>query len=165
MNTAKAGIVALLLVVVGCAISERNSIHGRDCPPRPDLQLFHPAILGRPAEEPVRLLMLCDGDAIPPESITVDIEKGRYLAATVRYPSDITLQEARDSLNRLYKKHEKPSFSDCQMMGLWRNEDEEFAIQLTRDQECLRVIYITFHEFDVCQRIREAGCTPMRQGD
>ena len=160
---AEAGIVILLLVT-GCTVSGRNSIQGRDCPPQPDLQHFNAAILGRLAEQPVRLLMPSSGHAIQPETISVDIEDGRYLGATVRYPSEVTLQEGRESLNRLYKKHEMPSFSDDEMMGLWRNEDEEFSIQLTRNDECLRVIYIAFHEFDVCESIREAH-RQMHQGN
>ncbi len=106
-----------------------------------NLQLFNTGILGQPAETPVKLLQPCKAGDVRPENIMVDIREGKYFAATIRYPKDVTLEEARKSLNRIYKKYEKKSFSANTQMGLWRNEDDKFAIQLTKNEKCIQVIY------------------------
>jgi hypothetical protein len=108
------------------------------------LRLFNTDVFGKSAEEAVVLLRPARKTQIDPETVMVDVHQGKYFAATVRYPKKISLQEARDSLNRTYKSHEKKSFANDPEMGIWRNEDEKFSIQLTADKNNIVVIYIKF---------------------
>ncbi len=81
---------------------------------------------------------------IDPETIMVDVDKGKYIAATVRYPKKLSLAEARRSLNTVYAKYESKTFADDPTMGIWRNEDDQFSIQLTEEEDTLAVIYIKY---------------------
>ena len=108
------------------------------------LRFFNTAIFGKTTAEPVVLLKPALSGQLDPETVMVDIDKGRYFAATVRYPRRISFADARRSLNTIYAKHEIKSFADDPIMGLWRNEEEKFAIQLTEEKDNLVVIYIKF---------------------
>ena len=108
------------------------------------LRFFNTSIFGKTTAEPVVLLKPALPGQIDPETVIVDIDKGTYFAATVRYPKKISFADARRSLNSVYAKHEKESFADDPTVGLWRNEDDKFAIQLTEDEDNLVVIYIGF---------------------
>jgi hypothetical protein len=74
----------------------------------------------------------------------VDIEKGQYNAATIRYPKEMSFEAVRQSLNRVYGKWEKQTFANDPTMGIWRNEDDQFSIQLTEDGFSIVAIYIKF---------------------
>jgi len=80
----------------------------------------------------------------------VDSKKRVYYGATIRYPMDLTLEEARASINKLYKKYEVENFKDNPSMGLWRNEDKRYAIQLGvylyGIEQSIQVIYLTFKD-------------------
>ena len=112
---------------------------------KPNLRLLNPNIFGKPVTEPVRLLEKdVKGEAIDPDAVEVDVKKGRFYAATVRYPKAISFKKARAQLNERYAAHEVDSFQDDPTMGLWRNERGRYAIQLTADKEHLIMLYITF---------------------
>jgi len=49
----------------------------------------------------------------------------------------------KQSINSMFKINEIPEFTSDHHMGLWRNEKERLAIQLTEQKEYLRVIYMT----------------------
>jgi len=66
----------------------------------------------------------------------------------VKYSTELTLDEARRSLNKIYGRWEKPNFAKDRKMGLWRNQEKGFAIQLTRDADEIMIIYISFSEPD-----------------
>ena len=74
----------------------------------------------------------------------VDVKDGTYCAATVTYPNKLTVEEARRSLNKLYKKYEKSSLVIEGAMGIWRVENKKFAISLTREEDSIKVLYIQF---------------------
>jgi len=114
-----------------------------------EIQHFNPDVLGRPSSDCVLLLSPTGRNAIKPISILTDInEKGHFYAATITYPESVTFEIARDSLNSMYRKYEVKSFVDDMIMGLWRNEDKDFAIQLSKmDQggrQVVQIIYISF---------------------
>ena len=112
-----------------------------------DIRYFDPGIFGKSANEPVTLLTPGKPEALHPFTIMTDIKEGRYFAATVSYPKKVTLDEARDALNQRYKNYEKASFATNALMGLWRNEDDRHAIQLTENDDAIQVIYISFMKF------------------
>jgi len=109
-----------------------------------DLRLFNTAVFGKPTTEPVVLLEPPSPEALDPETVMVDISKGHYFAATVRYPTAISFDDARKSLNKAYGKWEKEFFATDPDMGLWRNEDDQFSIQLSQDGFNVTAIYIKF---------------------
>jgi hypothetical protein len=111
------------------------------------LRLFNTRIFGKSTSDPVQLLQPVLPGQIAPETVMVDIDEGKYFAATLRYPKTISFNAARKSLNTVYEKYEKESFANDPDMGLWRNEDEKFSIQLTEDENSLTVIYISFSPF------------------
>jgi len=134
-------IVAVALTVPSLANSdEPASTEGKSS----RLRFFNTAIFGTATDKPVVLLRPARPGQLDPETVMVDIDKGRYFAATVRYPKKISFADARKSLNTIYAKHEKESFAAHPNMGLWRNEDDKFSIQLSEDEDNLVVIYIKF---------------------
>ena len=108
------------------------------------LRLFNTAIFGKSTTDQIVLLKPAIPGQLAPETIMVDLDKGKYFAATVRYPKKVSFAEARRSLNTIYAKHEKKNFADDPTMGLWRNEDDKLAIQLTEDEDYLVVLYVKF---------------------
>lgn len=108
------------------------------------LRLLNTEIFGKPATESVVLLQSPTPDAVDPETVMVDLSNGKYFAATVNYPLDIGFENARRSLNATYGKWQKDSFANDPAMGIWRNEDEELSIQLSRDDFTITIIYIKY---------------------
>ena len=118
-----------------------------------ELRHFNPDIFGRSVDEPVTLLMPDESkEAILPITVLTDVDSKKrvYYGATIRYPMDLTLEEARASINKLYKKYEVENFKDNPSMGLWRNEDKRYAIQLGvclyGIEQFIQVIYLTFKD-------------------
>src|ERR1051326_1096394 len=107
-----------------------------------DLKHFNPSVFGQAVGSNFRLL-LDSADGVDPSLIQLDFEHGKCYAATVRYSTKITLQEARRSLNRLYGKWQKPNFAEDKEMGLWRNDDAHFSIQLTKEKDEIVIIYVS----------------------
>lgn len=109
-----------------------------------NLRLFNTELFGKQSIDAVVLLQPPRPDTLDPETVMVDLNKGRYYAATVNYPRTIGFEQARRSLNNAYKKWEKKTFANDPIMGIWRNEDEKFSIQLSHDGFNITVIYISF---------------------
>jgi hypothetical protein len=91
---------------------------------------------------PVQVLL--DGGSLQPTTVQLDVKNGLYYGAILRYPAEVTLDQARQSLNTMYAKWQKPNFADDQTMGLWRNTEKGFSIQLTREKDAVVVIYISY---------------------
>lgn len=109
-----------------------------------DLRLLNTSVFGKRTTDAVVLLQPEQPGTLDPETVMVDVSKGQYYAATIRYPKDMTFEAVRQSLNRAYGKWEKETFASDPEMGMWRNEDEKFSIQLTEDAFTIVVIYIKF---------------------
>jgi hypothetical protein len=109
-----------------------------------ELRNFNPGVLGKSVDEAVTLLLPADVKAIDPISISADVKNGKFYATTINYPLAATFDQAKQSLNKLYKKYEKIQSADGPKMSLWRVEDRRFAIQLTESTESIQVIYIQF---------------------
>lgn len=109
-----------------------------------ELRLFNPEIFGLSAESAVSLLLKEPVGTVRPSLIQVDIQDGKFFAATVRYKTALSLSEARRSLNRVYAKWQKPNFANDPNMGLWRQEEKKFSIQLTRDGDEIVIVYISW---------------------
>jgi len=109
------------------------------------LRLFNPGVFGVSVNSSVRLL-LDEPVGIEPSLIQVDLKDGKFYAATVRYKTRMSLSQARQSLNRLYARWQRPSFAEDPNMGLWREEEKGFSIQLTKDDDEIVVIYISRRE-------------------
>jgi hypothetical protein len=109
-----------------------------------EIQLVNPSILGCRASTNVQFFLDAPSQAVRAMRVCLDIEDGYFSGVTVIYPESITLDQAKRSLNARYKEWERKSFADDQTMGLWRNEKEKFAIQLTVDEEGVRLIYLPF---------------------
>lgn len=109
-----------------------------------DIQLFNPDIFGQPISTAIKTLQDKKSDETEPVNILLDIKCGKYYAASVFYPKKVTLAEARESLNRLYKNYETLSLLKESSLALWRVEDKRFAIQLGQEEDRIRIIYIQF---------------------
>lgn len=109
------------------------------------MRLLNTDLFGKSVDDPIVMLSNAEKGGIYPESVFLDIDdSGVYYASTVRYPLALTLEGARKQLNRTYGKWEKADFANDPTMGLWRNEDDKFAIQLTEDEDSVVVIYISY---------------------
>lgn len=109
-----------------------------------DIQLFNPDVLGQSTATELKLLQDKKGDQIEPIGILVNSKEGRFIAATVIYPKEVTFQAARDALNKIYKKYEKESMLRDNEMAFWRVEDKKFALNLIREEDQIRILYIQF---------------------
>src|SRR6266704_1666587 len=109
-----------------------------------EIKLVDPGLFGRSTDEAVKLFVAADPKAIEPQTIQVDLENGKYSGVMVHYGRNVTLEQARESLNEKYKKYQQPSFAENKEMGLWRVTDRKFAIQLTKTEEGIRIIYRLF---------------------
>ena len=109
-----------------------------------EIRLFDPEVLGHSSEGSLKLLLSAKSKAIEPIFIQIGIKERRYSGAMLHYPPEVDLEEARTSLNIKYKKYEQSSFKDNPKMGLWRVTDRRIAIQLTKHEEGIRIIYLPF---------------------
>jgi hypothetical protein len=122
-------------LICGLALAAFDGLAG-------DLKHFNPEIFGKDVCTPVQVLL--DGGSLQPTTVQLDVKNGLYYGAILRYPAEMTLDQARQSLNKLYAKWQKPNFADDQTMGLWRNTEKGFSIQLTREKDAVVVIYISY---------------------
>ncbi len=113
-----------------------------------NLLLFNTAVLGSSTQDNPQLFYDKKPGDIEPLYIQVDVEKGKYRGAIVCYPLELSFEEARTSINKLYKQYEKESLVK-DWMGAWRLEDENFAIMLSKEEEHINVIYNQFVTNDV----------------
>jgi hypothetical protein len=115
-----------------------------------DIQLVNTNFLGSCVDQPITFLATNHQKADRPQSISVDIENGCYTAASVVYPKFLTVQEVKQALNRKYHKYESEVTLGKPSGGLWRNEDEKFAIQITTDDsDNILVLYVRFRGKDI----------------
>jgi hypothetical protein len=124
-----------------------TSAHGQR--PEPNsrlLRLFNTDVFNKAPDTPQVFLETKQADLIDPISVMVDLKEGKFYAATIRYPKDVRFDGARKSIDRKYAKWTVPAFANSKTMGLWRNEDARFAVQMVVDEEldCISVIYVTF---------------------
>lgn len=108
-----------------------------------DLRYFNPGILGKPASEPVALLLPGNEQALHPFAIRTELHEGRYSAAAVSYPKGTPFEEVRDALNELYKDYEVEKASANPMMGIWRNEEKGYSVGLFEEDDAIRVVYFS----------------------
>jgi len=110
-------ILSTLIPLTFCSIAQAK-----------DIQLFNTDVLGSATSKESRLLQDITSDEIKPLTVMVDPQCSRYVAATVTYPHQVSFEQARETLNRNYKKYEKPSLYEESKMAVWRVEDRKFAI-------------------------------------
>jgi hypothetical protein len=109
-----------------------------------DIQLFNPDILGQPTSNEIKLLRNKETDEVEPFTTLLNIRNGVYIAATIMYPSEVTFQEARDSLNRIYKNYEQLPLLRDHEMAVWRIENRKYAVDLIQQEDKIRIMYIQF---------------------
>jgi hypothetical protein len=111
-----------------------------------DVQLFNPNIFGQTTSNAVRILQDKRFDEIEPGNIILDIKNNKFVGATVLYSKPTTFAEVRDSLNRLYKNSENMLLFKEGVTASWSIEDKKFVIQLSQEENRIRVIYIQFQK-------------------
>jgi len=116
-----------------------------------ELRHFNPDIFGKSVDEKVTLLLPSENkEAIMPIEILTDVDtkKDIYVVAVVHYPYDLTFEEARLSLNKLYKKYEVEFFKNNSSTGVWRNTDKGYSIQMVIHfdgiEQVIHVNYISY---------------------
>ena len=127
---------SLTLAVAGCHSRPEREIDSRD---GSTVELFNDAILQSSSSEDLPMLITTGGDAWSP----IDVNLDEY-GAVVKYAKTGTFEDLRRGLNQRYAEHEVDTFADDPEMGLWRNEEAGFAIQLTEDSDTYSVIYVSF---------------------
>jgi hypothetical protein len=125
-------IITSFAIVLLCSIAEAK-----------DIQLFNPDLFGQPTTKEIKPLNDRKTDEIEPIIIKLDIKDGKYIASTITYPAQITFEEARESINRYYKKYEHNVYK-TPAMAVWRVTDKKFMISLTREEDTIQLIYIQF---------------------
>jgi hypothetical protein len=114
-----------------------------------DLRLLNTEALGKSVNESMPLLASASTNAIEPSSVQMDIAEGKFYGAILRYPESVSLEEARASINKIYKGHENPKLVYKEKMGSWRIEDKKFGIQLSKDEDNnVQVIFVKFQPVD-----------------
>jgi hypothetical protein len=112
------------------------------------IQLFNTNILGSSTNQAIKLMQDSKPGDVEPETIMIGIKEGKYFAATVRYPKDLSIKDAKATLNNLYKKYEHQAFASDDQTGLWRNDDNKYTVTLTEEGESIQVVYIVYAAFD-----------------
>jgi hypothetical protein len=113
-----------------------------------DLQYFNPEVFGCSSSAPVKLFHEMKSDDIEPIIVQMDIKDGIFYAATITYPNEIKFEEARESLNKKYKKYETQYSPEVKVCN-WRVEDKKFVISLAQEENFLQVLYISFQPKEV----------------
>ena len=113
-----------------------------------DIQLFNPDLFGQPANKEIKPLNDRKTDEIEPNIVKLDIKDGKYIASTITYPAQITFEEARESINRYFKKYEHNNYK-THAMAVWRVTDKKFMISLTKEKDAIQMIYIQFQPDEV----------------
>lgn len=108
-----------------------------------DLQHFNPDVFGHSPSKPVKLLFDRKPGDIEPDIVQVDVKDGMFYAGTVTYLDEITFEEAKESLNKIYKKYEMQTFAKDPQMGIWRVTERKFTIMLAKEDEQIQVMYIS----------------------
>ena len=109
-----------------------------------DIQLFNADILGQPTSNEIKLLQNKKPNEVEPFTTLLNIRNGVYVAATIMYPEEVTFQEARDSLNRIYKNCEQLPLLRDREMAVWRVENKKYAVDLIQQEDKIRIMYIQF---------------------
>jgi hypothetical protein len=109
-----------------------------------DIQLLNPEFLGQPTSSSIKLLYDKKSDEIEPYVVTTDIKCSKYNASSVFYPTAVTFAQARESLNKLYKKYEKQNLYQESVQALWRIEKKRFGVHLVQEENRVRIMYIQF---------------------
>jgi hypothetical protein len=109
-----------------------------------DLQHFNPGVFGHSTTESLKLLYDKKPGDIEPIIVQVDVKDGIFYAGTVIYPDKITLEEARASLNQIYKKYENQKYAKDAQIGIWRVAERNFTIMLAEEDDQIQVMYISF---------------------
>lgn len=107
-----------------------------------EVRLVDPSILGSQAQRSAVLLRDAPRNGVFPEQVVLDFSDSRVSGITVVYPKVVKLEDVRQALNGLYKQYERASFATNAKMGLWRNEDEGFAVQLAVSERGVVVVYL-----------------------
>jgi hypothetical protein len=143
MKTVRHTVVAIASIALAASTAYCDET-ATEKPKPTQLRLFNTGIFGKRTTDAVVLLEPQHPGELDPETVMVDISKGQYFAATVNYPTTISFEDARKSLNRVYKKWESESFAADPDMGIWRNDDDKFSVQLTQNGFSITVIYLKF---------------------
>jgi len=150
----------LVLGVLSCCTHLRGRMTGSPSAvpeSSPKIRLLNTDIFGHSADDAVVLLQPNDGSRVDPEYVLTDIKGGRYCAATVAYPTTLTVDAVRTSINEVYGKYELRDLVTPEG-GVWRNLDDKFAIGLNKDADGIHVIYITFQPIrEVFKNMLKAG--------
>jgi hypothetical protein len=142
MRLVSFAIVLTCSQLLPCLVQAEELVAPADAPK--SLRLFNTSVFGKRTTDPLVLLESPAAEKLDPEGVMVDIDKGRYYAATIRYPNTISLEDARKSLNAAYGKWESATFANDPNTGIWRNEDDRIAIQLSENGFNVVVVYIEF---------------------
>lgn len=126
-------IFTVLVIMLSCSLSYAREV-----------QLLNPDVFGQPTSNAVKLLLDKKTDECEPYKITTDIKCGIYYSASVFYSQDIAFAETRESLNKLYKRHENIKLLKKNKIAVWRIENEGYSIQLTREKDHIRINYINY---------------------
>ncbi len=79
---------------------------------------------------------------VMPATVELDIENGRIKAVNICYPAVMSLDAVTLKINDKYGQSEIESFIGNQVMRLWRNEKQQFALQLTVTDSHIVLIYM-----------------------
>jgi hypothetical protein len=121
------------------------------------VQFFNEKVLGELGTTATTTLLPADKDAWSPKTIALDYENGLCYGAIVHYPKTASFEELRSAINGRFKTWESTTFASDPTMGIWRNEDEGFTIQLTEDDDSFQAIYVRWAEAEIVSRkIEEA---------
>ena len=119
-----------------------------------EIKLFNPETFGKSIDKPVVFLYESSNTAIKPLSILTDIKDGKYYAATISYPKEVTFEGVKKAVKDKYNGLVEKKFSDS--MFVWRNEKAKYVIQLTECKCYIQLIYIPFIETeDILKSVKE----------
>jgi len=109
-----------------------------------EIRLFNPKVFGKSVERPITQLIPSETkNAILPMSIQIDIENGKYFAATITYSKKTPFLDIQNEIKKHYPKASVKSFGNGDLV-VFRNEEEKFAIQVDNNDCNIQAIYVPF---------------------
>ena len=136
------GLAILIFITAGCR--PQNVLPHSQKGSSPSVQLLNEGVLGSPPTTPVPVLRPCDPRDWVPTQVVLDYAGNRCRGALVYYDKSLPFEQLRAAINEDFADDEVASFQADPEMGIWRNERDQFAIQLTEDDDYLLAIYLTF---------------------
>ncbi|MCD0457843.1 hypothetical protein [Roseiconus lacunae] len=155
-------VLPLIVFPLLCGCTDSRTSVDSVAVPVSSVQLFNESILGATLSDPLPTLLPRAKATWFPRQVILDYKDNACYGAMIHYDRTQPFELLRGAINLRFGEFEFKDFADDPTMGLWRSEEQGFAIQLSDDEddESFRVTYLRFVEpatiADTLEDLRES---------